>query len=154
MSLAFVEAPGLGDIGVRDVEYGFGPVLKEKSASASGYIEVFRTDPALFAQSPLTFQSESHPYHQVGRRDGDGWSVRVGDAPGRFMNYGPYTADVLPGNRTATFRLMLDNTTAANNRILTIDVFDSATGRTLVTRGVTRRPARSSWPSSRWRRRG
>jgi hypothetical protein len=138
MSLAFVEAPSLST-GVRNVEFGLGRIRKGQSASVSGYIQVFKTDPALFSQAPLTFQSESSPYHQIGRRDGDGWSVRVGDTPGRFMNYGPYTTDVQPGNRTATFRLLLDNTTANNNRILALDVFDSASGRLLAARAVTRR---------------
>jgi hypothetical protein len=136
--VAFVNAPSLST-GVRNVEFGFGPVGKGQRATASGFIQVFRTDPALLAQPPLTFQSESHPYHQIGRRDGDGWSVRVGDIPSRYMNYGPYTTSVAPGRRTATFRLMLDNTTADNNRILTVDVFDAAAGRILAIRSIRRR---------------
>jgi len=136
--VAFVNAPSLST-GIRNVEFGFGAVRVGESATASGFIEVSRTDPALFAQAPLTFQSESQPYHQIGRVDGDGWSVRTGDTPGRFMVYGPYTTAVLPGRRTATFRLMLDNVTADNVRILTLDVYDAATNRVLVSRDIRRR---------------
>lgn len=139
VGLSFVNAPGLGG-GIRDVEFGFqGGLPAQQQRTVSGVIQVFRTDPALFAQPPLVFQSESHNFHQIGRRDGDGWSVRVGDTPGRFMNYGPYTTAVVPGSRTATFRLMVDNYTADNNRILTIDVFDARTGRVVTSRNITRR---------------
>jgi hypothetical protein len=134
MGLFFVNHPD-----TRNVEFSFGSVGANQKASVSGFIQVFRTDPALFAQPQLLFQSESSSYHEIGRKDSDGWSVRVGDTSGRYMNYGPYTTNVLPGNRTATFRLMLDNTTADNNRILTIDAFDAATGRTIASRNITRR---------------
>jgi len=85
------------------------------------------------------FQAESHSHHSIGRREADGWSVRVGDSINRHMNYGPYSRIVNPGTRTATYRLMLDNTTADNNRILLLDVYDAATGRTLASRTLTRR---------------
>lgn len=86
----------------------------------------------------LIFQSESHAYHQTGRLDGDGWSVRVGDPKDRAMNFGPYTTAVNPGQRTATFRLMIDNRSANNDHILTIDVYDANSDRVIASRKVTR----------------
>lgn len=138
LGLFFVNSPGLGG-GVNNVEFSFGGVSKGQTASMSGYIEVFLSDPALFFQPAVQFQCESHNYHQIGRKDGSGWSVRVGDAPNRFMNYGPYTSDIVAGERTATFALMIDNTSTNNAKILKIEVFDSASGRTLNSRDILRK---------------
>jgi hypothetical protein len=55
------------------------------------------------------------------------------------MSYGPYTSAVRSGRRTATFRLMVDNVGADNNRLLTIEVFDAETGKRLAARDVRRR---------------
>lgn len=88
--------------------------------------------------STKTFQAESDLYHQIGRADADGWSVNVNDTPNRYLSYGPYTTAIPSGARTATFRLMLDNVTADNNQILTLDVYDAASGRVLATRTLTR----------------
>ncbi len=145
MTPFFVNAPGLAT-GVRDVEFSFGTVRANTTATVQGTIQVFRTDQALLPQSPkppsqgaLVFQAESQLSHQIGRRDGDGWSVNVRDTPNRYLSYGPYTRDVAAGNRTATFRLQLDNVTADNNRILTIDVYDADTGKILAKRELKRR---------------
>ena len=55
------------------------------------------------------------------------------------MNFGPYTTAVNAGQRTATFRLLIDNNSADNNRILTLDVFDANSGRVIASMNVTRR---------------
>jgi hypothetical protein len=135
MGLAFVWAPSLST-GVTNVEFGFGAVRKGQSASASGYVEVYRTDPNLLS---LVFQAETQLNHQVGRKEGDGWSVRVGDPPNRFLSYGPYATAVPAGTRTATYRLMLDNVNAANDRLLSLDVFDANSGRVLASRSLRRK---------------
>lgn len=122
--------------GTNNMEFHFGSMRQGETAFAEGEIAVSISNSA---HTPWIFQTESYSFHQIGRRDADGWSVRVGDPQNRFMNYGPYTTAVLPGKRMATFRLMLDNTIADNNRILTLDVFDSVTGRTLASRSLTRR---------------
>lgn len=141
MGLFFVEAPTLG---VRNVEFSFGSVTQNQSATVAGYIQVFRTNPATLPA--FVYQAETQLSHQIGRRDADGWSVRVGDPINQYMSYGPYVSTLpaggttLPtGRRTATFRLMLDNVTADNNRILTLDVFDANSGRSLKTMDITRR---------------
>jgi hypothetical protein len=79
---------------------------------------------------PQTFQAESL-LTQVGRREADGMATRVQDGRG-YLTYGPYTTAVRPGQRTATFRLMIDNSTVNNDMVLTIDVFDAATGQRVV----------------------
>ena len=135
ISLGFVNAPLLGR-GVRNVEFGcVGGFKKGESATFSGYIQVTRTN---LPQAPLTFQSEGPNYHQVGRRDGDGWSVRAGERSA-YMNYGPYTTDVVIGPRTATFRLMVDRLTGSNDRVASLDIYDANTGKILTNRDVYRR---------------
>ncbi len=46
MSLAFVDAPSLST-GVRNVEFGFGRLAVGERASATGYIQVFKSAPSL-----------------------------------------------------------------------------------------------------------
>jgi len=136
MKLAFVRHPNL-DAGVHNVEFSFGALAKGQVASASGHIQVFNTDPSIFPS--LVFEAETTSFHQIGRRDADGWSVNVNDTFNRFMTYGPYTTAVAPGSRTATYRLLLDNTTADNKHIVTLDVFDANSGRVIAARNVLRR---------------
>jgi hypothetical protein len=121
--------------GTDNLELSFGSFNKGERASVEGEIIVTPTA----APTSWTFQAESDLAHQIGRRDAEGWSVRVGDTANRYMSYGPYTTAIRPGNRTATFRLMLDNVTADNNRILTLDVYDAASGRVLASRSLTRK---------------
>ncbi len=131
--LAFVEGP---DLGVRNVEFALGPFNKGESATVTGFIKVSRTDTSILPKT--VFQSESLPFHQIGRREGNAWSVRVGDPKKKYATYGPYVTSLAAGRRTATFRLMLDNVSADNTKILTIDVYDATTGRQLKSMDITR----------------
>jgi hypothetical protein len=119
--------------GTNNLELGFGRMQPGELAFVEGEVIVTPN-----ATPVLTFQAESDFYHQVGRPDGDGWSVNVSDSPKRYMGYGPYTTAVPSGNRTATFRLLLDNVSADNNLILTVDVFNSTTGAVLARRDIRR----------------
>lgn len=111
--------------------YFFRVIAVSDTSTSSATSEVKET-------TVLTFESESHSFHHIGRRDGEGWSVRVGDPTARAMNFGPYTTAVNPGQRTATFRLMIDNRSANNDRILTLEVYDANSGRVITSRNVTR----------------
>lgn len=124
--------------GTNNAEIQFGKFAAGEKASVEG--EVIVTPKG---SSGWTFQAESQLSHHIGRKDADGWSARVGDPVNSYMCFGPYATSISPGNRSATFRLMLDNTTANNNRILTVDVFDSATGRVLASRRITRKEFRT-----------
>lgn len=134
MNLFFVEAPG---IGVRNVEFSFGAVKKGETASASGTIQVFRTDASQLPR--VTYESETPSFHQIGRRDGDGWSVRVGDTVNRYMTFGPGTTTLPAGNRLAVFTLSIDDVKKDNNKILTLDVYDGKSGRVLAKLDVSRK---------------
>jgi hypothetical protein len=119
--------------GTNNLELGFGRMDVGETAFVEGEIIVTPNNSTL-----LTFQAESNLSHQIGRQDGDGWSVNVRDTPSRYMCYGPYTTSVPSGNRTATYRMLLDNVTADNNRILTLDVYNATTGVVLARRDVRR----------------
>lgn len=77
--------------------------------------------------------------HVIGRAEADGgWSVNVLDNP-NFMQYGPYVQ--LPaGDNIATWKLMIDNNTADNNKILRLDVVDADDGGKIISqRDLTRK---------------
>jgi len=127
--------------GTNNIALGFRTLNVGETARVEGEIVVTPRQ----GTNSWTFQAETDLSHQIGRREGDGWSVNVLDTPGRYITYGPYTTVITPGSRTATFRLMLDNVTADNNRILTIDVFDAATGSIRAIRNITRRQFTSAF---------
>ncbi len=54
------------------------------------------------------------------------------------MSYGPYTTVIPAGSRTANFILQVDNNTANNNLLLTIDAFDGTTWQQLGSRDIGR----------------
>lgn len=99
--------------------------------------------PATPAPAPSSgswvFEAEQHLAHQRGRRDADGWSCNTAADSAGFMCYGPYTSAVPAGQNVATFRLLVDNTTADNLKVVTVDVFDATSGRVLAQREVRRR---------------
>lgn len=124
--------------GTHNMSINFGKVLKDTTVSIVGQITVTPNG------SPFVrFQSERDFVHLIGRAEADGWAVKVGDVP-NWASIGPLTAigvrPVFSGNRTATWRLMLDNVTADNLEILKIDVFDwTANGKVLVSRQLRRK---------------
>lgn len=126
--------------GTDNLELSFGRMRNGESAHVDGQIIVTPK-----RSGPLVFQAETNLAHQIGRADGDGWSVNVrNDTPGRYLAYGPYTTAISNGQHTATFRLQLDNVRADDRRILTIDVFDADTGRVVSSHDITRREFRSA----------
>lgn len=123
-SMVFVNHFGTNNLG-----FDFGAMRQGEKARVEGEIVV----------NNWAFEAEKDLAHQIGRRESDGWGVNVRDTPNQFMSYGPYSTNIAAGKRTATFRLMLDNVTADNLRILTIDVYDAETKRILSQSGITRR---------------
>lgn len=87
----------------------------------------------------LQFEAERHLHHQGGRADADGWSCNVRDDRACYMCFGPYTAAVPPGARRATFRMLIDNNTADDRVVVTLDVYDAAAGRVLAQQQIKRR---------------
>ena len=77
--------------------------------------------------------------HATGHLDGDGWLCQAGiDAPGLFMVYGPYDTSLPTGPNTASYRMKIDNNTANNNAVVSIDVRDNTNGAILASQTITR----------------
>jgi hypothetical protein len=77
--------------------------------------------------------------HVLGRADGDGWSVNVQqDSPNGWMQYGPYTTTVQPGDNLAVWNLLIDNNTADQNGIVILDAFDTTTLTRIASTTITR----------------
>ena len=85
--LSFVNAPSLGG-GIRDIEFGFlGGLPAQQVRTISGDIKVFKTNTTILPSFKI--QSETSAHHQIGRIDGDGWSVNVREKASSYLQYGP-----------------------------------------------------------------
>lgn len=78
--------------------------------------------------------------HKTGRLETDGWLCQTGiDTPNDHMIYGPYDTTVPAGANTALFRLKIDNSTADDVLVVTLEAYDSTSGKSLATMNVTRK---------------
>ena len=86
-----------------------------------------------------TYQAEGTLLsHGIGRADGDGWSANTAqDSPGHLV-YGPYATDIPTGSRSVIFRMLVDNNTANNDNVVTVDVYNADSGTTLASQAVSR----------------
>lgn len=89
--------------------------------------------------SGLVFEAERDLAHGLGRAEADGWSASTATDARGHLSYGPYTNLVPAGARQATFRLLLDDVTANDDVVLTLDVFDATRGQVLTRRELRRR---------------
>ena len=71
------------------------------------------------------WEAESQLAHEQGKKEGDGWACNTGDHSKNMMVYGPYTTDIPAGPYVAAFRMMVDNNTANNSKVVKLDVNDS-----------------------------
>jgi hypothetical protein len=76
--------------------------------------------------------------HQIGRIEGDGWVVSTQNDQLGFHTYGPYATDLPLGQKAVNFTLLIDNNSAENNIIATLEVFDFASGDILAQRQIRR----------------
>jgi hypothetical protein len=82
--------------------------------------------------------------HNVGRAEGDGWSANTGDDAAGHMLFGPYATDWGGGAAEAVFSMMVDNVTASDDVVVTLDIYDGTTGTILSQREVRRREFRKA----------
>ncbi len=75
--------------------------------------------------------------HNVGRAGGAGWSADTNADSAGFMIYGPYQK-AAEGSRSIVYRMMIDNHSANNDDVVTIDVRDADTGTVLTQQTITR----------------
>jgi hypothetical protein len=69
--------------------------------------------------------------HAVGRADADGWSASPTDDDAGHMMFGPYVSDLPAGHHKASFRMMVDDNTAANDLCVTVEVSNYTSGTLL-----------------------
>jgi hypothetical protein len=82
--------------------------------------------------------------HSVGRLDGAAWQAATGlDAAGH-MAYGPYATDWGGGSAEAVFTLMVDNITAPNDLVVTLEVNDFTSNQIIASREVRRHELRQA----------
>lgn len=92
-----------------------------------------------FEKHNYIYEAESLS-HGTGRLDGDGWLCQTNiDAGNKHMVYGPYVNNIPEGNNRAFYKMKVDNNSANDNNIATIDVRDSTTGSELASRTITRK---------------
>ncbi len=74
----------------------------------------------------------------IGRSDGDGRSANVSQDALGYLTYGPYITSLPAGAYQITWRMMIDNNSADNNTVVTIDVYNATTSTVLATQPITR----------------
>lgn len=75
---------------------------------------------------------------QVGRREGSTRSANVAQDAAGYLTYGPYVTRLAAGSYQATWRMAIDDVTADNDPVVTIDVYTIDTNSVLATRTITR----------------
>jgi hypothetical protein len=98
------------------------------------------------------YQAEgSQVSHGTGHIDGNGWLCQTGvDTPNAHMVYGPYATDIPAGQNTAFYNISIDNNTANNDVMVTVDVRDNTTGSTLASRDITRQEWKGTYAYQRF----
>ena len=134
LKLFFVNHPCLQ---VNNGEFSFQAVNNEL-LHVQGEIKVSETDFSMF-NSPVASYSSHAFYHHIGRQEADGWSATVNDPFNSYLSYGPYTTAIPAGLHQAKFRLLVDNVTADDLTIVTLDVFDANTGTVLASKDISRK---------------
>jgi hypothetical protein len=87
--------------------------------------------------STFVYEAEQALSHQIGSANGDGWAASTALSAGHLA-YGPYATTWGQGGGKAVFRLMIDNRSADNVRVLTVDVYDADMNEILATRDIRR----------------
>jgi hypothetical protein len=76
--------------------------------------------------------------HAIGNEEDDGWAAATGFHDAGHMIYGPYTSDWCGFTGEANFSLMVDNNTADDFLVVSLEVYNSTTGQIIANRPVTR----------------
>jgi hypothetical protein len=85
-----------------------------------------------------TYEAEGPLGHGIGRVDGDGWHASTGGDVAGHLAYGPYATDWNGGSAQAVFTLKVDNNTAANDIVVTLEINDATADRVVAVRPVRR----------------
>ena len=127
--------------GTNNIEVGFAdPFAQSIPAGTVVHLEelIELVDPAVVP--PVTrHEVEGRTFgHEIGRREGEGWSADTNLDRQGFLAFGPYLS-LSPGAFTADFRLLVDNNTADDLEVVRIEAAETATGHVLAKREIRRR---------------
>jgi hypothetical protein len=91
------------------------------------------------------YEAETDLSHHgdLGRAEADGWSASTGADDAGHMSYGPYAVDWGERSVQAVFELQVDNNTADDRVVVTVDVNDAAADQVVASREVRRREFRA-----------
>ena len=109
-----------------------------KSPVAVRRLEV-HTGAGTVSQQVLRFDPVRGLSHATGYPDADGWAANTVDNTAAHMAYGPYTRELRDARYEARFELMVDVVNDSAERVLTLDIYDAATGEVLAQRDLQRR---------------
>ena len=76
--------------------------------------------------------------HRIGRAEQDAWSVTVNDGIGHMI-YGPYVTDLPRGATRVIFEVVVDNNSADNAPLVSLEVYDFTSSQALAQRQYGRR---------------
>lgn len=85
------------------------------------------------------YEAETAFGHNVGRLDGDGWSANTTQDGTGHMMYGPSVSSLDTGNYNIGFKMMIDNNTATNVRVVNLDIYNQTTNTVVGELAVNRR---------------
>jgi len=88
--------------------------------------------------------------HAIGRADGAAWSATTAADPAGALVYGPYATDWGGGSAQAVFELAVDDVTADNGIVATIDINDATADEVLASRDLRRRDFRRPQEAARF----
>ena len=83
------------------------------------------------------FLPGSEPYHKTGSAVGTAWAASVNDPTNAYLTYGPYWSGA-SGDMFVTWTLLIDNNSADDMHILTLDVTTDGGNTVLASMTVTR----------------
>lgn len=86
----------------------------------------------------FVYEAETDLSHKVGQKEPDGWSATVGTDQPDHIAYGPYATNWGGGSAQVVFHLMVDNVSADNKKVVTLDVHDATAQQILISREVRR----------------
>lgn len=132
----------LGDYNLSNYEFYCADGCTNGSISASDIVALNQKT----AGTVLYRGSSSALSHEVGHKSGNYFNANTGtDRKSGCMIYGPYKALSSAGAKKACFTLMVDNNDAESNKVATIDVYDSTSGRVLASRDIARTEFAAPW---------
>jgi hypothetical protein len=82
----------------------------------------------------VTYESEKSPHHLTGHATPDGWGADPAMHIAGFLQYGPYVADIPPGENAAIFRLRIGGSSNTQQQVGNIEVYDATRDRILALR--------------------